>query len=178
MSDFFKLVQRLNQIEDNTDSQSVVENAPLETGSLKAETAATASLLTKFNAIQEANPYQEVVAEAEETEVEETMQDRFAKFMKAERETGTDIDSMKQVIDEATAEYEYADRAFGKMADLINTMEKMVQPGSMLERKIKEAGGEPIALNDLAEALAVAYDALERAHYDALGNTPEQMPED
>jgi len=174
MSDFAALVQRLNQISDN---EAVMEaDAPVAAPT--NDIAATKNLLQAFNEIQDANPYQPVVAEAEEAEVEETMQDRFAKFMKAERETGTDIDSMKRVIDEATAEYEYADRAFGKMAELINSMEKMVREGGMLERKIKEAGGEPVALVDLAEALAVAYDALERAHYDALGNTPEQQPED
>lgn len=168
MSDFSALVQRLNQISDN---EPLVEAAPEQKAA--TEVSATKNLLEAFNQIQQKNPYEPVVAEAEET-----MQDRFAKFMKAERETGTDIDSMKQVIDEATAEYEYADRAFGKMAELINSMEKMVRQGGMLERKIKEAGGEPIALEDLAEALAQAYDALERAHYDALGNTPEQMPEE
>ena len=172
MSDFFKLVQRLNQIEDNTDTTTVVENAPVETGSLKAEAAATASLLQQFEAIKTEEP---VVAEAEELDVEETMQDRFAKFMKAERTAGTEVEEMKSMIDEGTAEYEYADRAFSKMAETINMLEKMVREGGMLETKIAQAGGDIAALSDMREALSSAYDASETAHYDALGGARDGM---
>lgn len=174
MSDFAALVQRLNQISDN---EAVMEaDAPVAAPT--NDIAATKNLLQAFNEIQDANPYQPVVAEAEEAEVEETMQDRFAKFMKAEREAGNDIDTMKSMIDEGTVEYEYADRAFNKMAELINSMEKMVREGGMLETKIAQAGGDSAALADMRQALSDAYEACEQAHYDALGNTPEQQPED
>jgi len=178
MTDFFKLVQRLNQIEDSTEATSVMENSPIETGSLKAETAATASLLQQFNAIQNEKSFVAEKVSEEEIEVEETMQDRFAKFLKAERTAGTEVEEMKSLIDEGTAEYEYADRAFSKIAETINTLEKMVSEGGMLERKIAQAGGDPAALADMRQALSDAYEAYEIAHQDALGSTPEQQPED
>ena len=174
MSDFTALVQKLNSIGNN--EQVDVTPSP-ETTTKRKEIAETASLLTKFNAIQEANPYQPV-AEAKEEEVEETMQDRFAQFLKAERAAGSDIDAMKSMIDEGTAEYEYCDRAFKKMSATIETMEKMVREGGMLEQKISQAGGDPAALADMREALKVAYMKCDESHMDALGSTPEQQPED
>ncbi len=175
MSDFFKLVQKLNDIEENKETSVVTESAP---STKPVEVAETASLLNKFNAISAENPYTPVVAEAQEAEVEETMQDRFAKFLKAERTAGTEVEEMKSMIDEGTAEYEYADRAFSKIAETINTLEQMVREGGMLERKIAQAGGDPAALADMREALDQAYQAYEMAHQDALGSTPEQQPED
>jgi len=175
MSDFFKLVQKLNDIEENRETSVVVESAP---STKPVEIAETANLLNKFNAISAENPYQPVVVEAEEEEVEETMQDRFAKFLKAERTAGTEVDEMKSMIDEGTAEYEYADRAFSKIAETINTLEQMVREGGLLERKIAQAGGDPAALADMRQALSDAYEAYEIAHMDALGSTPEQQPEE
>ena len=172
MSDFFSLVQKLNAISAN---EEVNVTPSEETVAKRKDIAETSALLTKFNAIQDANPYTPVVAEAEEAEVEETMQDRFAQFMKAERQAGSDLDAMKSMIDEGTAEYEYADRAFNKMAELVNSMEKMVREGGMLETKIAQAGGDSSALADMRQALSDAYEACEQAHYDALGNTPEQQ---
>lgn len=172
MSDFFSLVQKLNAISAN---EEVDVTPSEETVAKRKDIAETSALLTKFNAIQDANPYTPVVAEAEESEAETTMQDRFAQFMKAERQAGSDLDTMKSMIDEGTAEYEYADRAFNKMAELINSMEKMVREGGMLETKIAQAGGDSSALADMRQALSDAYEACEQAHYDALGNTPEQQ---
>jgi len=170
MSDFFKLVQKLNDIEENRETSVVTESAP---STKPAEIAETANLLSKFNAISAENPYQPVVVESEE--VEETMQDRFAKFMKAERSAGVEVDEMKSMIDEGTAEYEYADRAFSKMAETINMLEKMVREGGMLETKIAQAGGDVAALADMREALSSAYEASETAHYDALGSAKDGM---
>ena len=173
MSDFASLVQKLNAI--NNDEQVGITPSE-ETTTKRQQVMETKSLLDKFNEIQDANPYQPVVTEAED-EVEETMQDRFAKFLKAERAAGSDVDSMKTAIEEGTSEYEYADRAFSKMAETINTLEKMVREGGMLEMKIAQAGGDPAALRDMRQALSDAYEAYEEAHRDALGSTPEQQPE-
>ena len=175
MSDFFQMVQKLNAIEAN---ETVDITPSEETATKRKNVTETANLLSKFNAIQEANPYQPVVTEAEDTEVEGTMQDRFAKFLKAERATGAEVADMRVAIEEGTAEYEYCDRAFSKMAETINTLEKMVREGGMLESKIAQAGGDPSALNDMREALSQAYEAYETCHMDALGSTPEQMPEE
>ena len=172
MSDFTSLVQKLNSIGNNEEVD--VTPSP-ETATKREEIAETASLLNKFNAIQGENPYKPVVEEAEEVDVEETMQDRFAKFMKAERSAGVEVDEMKSMIDEGTAEYEYADRAFSKMAETINMLEKMVREGGMLETKIAQAGGDIAALSDMREALSSAYDASETAHYDALGSAKDGM---
>ena len=122
MSDFSSLVQKLNAISQN---EEVTLNPSPETVNKRVEIAETATLLNKFNAISAENPYTPVVNEAEEAEVEETMQDRFAKFMKAERSAGVEVDEMKSMIDEGTAEYEYADRAFSKCAETINMLEKI-----------------------------------------------------
>jgi len=175
MSDFFSMVQKLNAISQN---EEVSVTPSPETQTKRQEIAETANLLSKFNEISDANPYTPVVAEAQEAEVEETMQDRFAKFLKAERTAGTEVEEMKSMIDEGTAEYEYADRAFSKIAETINTLEKMVREGGMLERKIAQAGGDPAALADMRQALSDAYEAYEVAHMDALGSTPEQQPEE
>ena len=169
MSDFFSLVQKLNAISSN---EQVDITPSVETTVKRKEISETASLLSKFNAISEERPF---VAETQEVEVEETMQDRFAKFLKAERTAGTEVEEMKSLIDEGTAEYEYADRAFTKIAETINTLEQMVREGGMLEKKIAQAGGDPAALADMRQALSDAYEAYEVAHMDALGSTPEQM---
>jgi len=172
MSDFFKLVQTLNAIEENRETSVVSESAP---STKPVEIAETANLLNKFNAISAENPYTPVVNEAEEVEEDETMQDRFAKFMKAERTAGTEVEEMKVAIEEGTAEYEYADRAFAKMAETINTLEKMCREGGLLETKIAQAGGDITALSDMREALSRAYEASEAAHYDALGSAKDEM---
>jgi len=170
--DFAQLVAKMNEIEKN-ETPEVIQ----ETGEMKTEVGATKDLLSKFNEIQDANPYEPVVAEAKEEEVEETMQDRFAKFMKAERSLGTEVDAIKSTIDEGTAEYEYADKAFSKMGELIEAMQKMVSEGGMLGRKINEAGGDASALVEMQQALNVATEALKRAHNDALGIAVEQTEE-
>ena len=174
MSDFASLVQKLNAINND---EKVDVTPSTETVTKRQEITETKSLLNKFNEIQDANPYTPV-AEAKEEEVEETMQDRFAKFMKAERALGAEVDEMKSMIDEGTAEYEYCDRAFKKMSATIETMENMVREGGMLEKKIAQAGGDPAALADMREALKVAYMKCDESHMDALGSTPEQMPEE
>jgi len=171
MSDFFSMVQKLNAISQN---EEVAVTPSPETQTKRQEIAETANLLSKFNEISDANPYTPVVAEAQEAEVEETMQDRFAKFMKAERAAGSDIDAMKSMIDEGTAEYEYADRAFTKMSETMDMLNSMVAEGGMLGRKINEAGGDATALEEVAQALNVAREALTRAHSDALGIALEQ----
>jgi len=169
--DFAQLVAKMNEIENSKKPEEVIQ----ESGTTKTEVGATKDLLTKFNEIQDANPYEPVVEASEE--VEETMQDRFAKFMKAERSSGAEIDAIKSTIDEGTTEYEYADRAFSKMGELIETMQKMVSEGGMLGRKINEAGGDANALVEMQQALIVASEALSRAHADALGITIEQTEE-
>lgn len=172
MSDFFSMVQKLNAISQNEEVD--VTPSP-ETQTKRKEIAETANLLSKFNAISEERPF---VAEANEAEVEETMQDRFAKFMKAERAAGNDIAAMKSMIDEGTAEYEYADRAFTKMSETMDMLNSMVAEGGMLGRKINEAGGDATALEEVAQALNVAREALTRAHSDALGIALEEQPEE
>ena len=77
----------------------------------------------------------ETVVEAEE-DVEETMQDRFAKFMKAEKDVRSDLETMKSAIEEGTAEYELADQSFQKILEMINVLEKMVREGGMLEKRL------------------------------------------
>jgi len=166
------MVQKLNAISQNEEVD--VTPSP-ETTTKRQEIAETATLLNKFNAISEERPF---VAEAQEPEVEETMQDRFAKFMKAERAAGSDIDAMKSMIDEGTAEYEYADRAFTKMSETMDMLNSMVAEGGMLGRKINEAGGDATALEEVAQALNVAREALTRAHSDALGIALEEQPEE
>ena len=172
MSDFFSMVQKLNAISQNEEVD--VTPSP-ETTTKRQEIAETATLLNKFNAISEERPF---VAETNEPEVEETMQDRFAKFMKAERAAGSDIDAMKSMIDEGTAEYEYADRAFTKMSETMDMLNSMVAEGGMLGRKINEAGGDATALEEVAQALNIAREALTRAHSDALGIALEEQPEE
>jgi hypothetical protein len=181
MSDFFSLVQKLQNIEDNVDTTS---SKPAEASAERKDIMETANILRELDAI-EVTP--KSVAEVksdnlfeakDEVDVEETMNDRFAKFLKAERASGSDIDAMKSMIDEGTAEYEYADRAFSKMGELIETMQSMVAEGGMLGRKINEAGGDATALDEMVQSLNAARDALTRAHSDALGIALEQVEED
>ena len=66
--DFAQLVAKMNEIEKNEEPKVIQE-----TGEMKTEVGATKDLLSKFNEIQDANPYEPVVAEAKvkEEEVEE-----------------------------------------------------------------------------------------------------------
>lgn len=183
MSDFFSMVQKLHEIERN---EEVGQHKPLAENKANdgrpVDVVATANILRELDAI-EVTPKSvaEVKSEnifegkkSEEVDVEETMQNRFAKFMKAERAAGSDIDVMKSMIDEGTAEYEYADRAFTKMSETMDMLNSMVAEGGMLGRKINEAGGDATALEEVAQALNVAREALTRAHSDALGIALEQ----
>ena len=83
----------------------------------------------------DANPYTPV-AEAKEEEVEETMQDLFAKFMKAEREAGAGVDEMKSMIDEGTAEYEYADLHLKRLPLQLIQWNKWCVRAACLKRKL------------------------------------------
>jgi hypothetical protein len=183
MSDFFSLVQKLHAIEANEKPTTVNESATVEVSPERKEVMETANILRELDAIEVtpksvAEVKSENIFEAKkdevEIDVEETMQNRFAKFMKAERAAGSDIDAMKSMIDEGTAEYEYADRAFSKMSETMDMLNSMVAEGGMLGRKINEAGGDAAALEEVAQALNVAREALTRAHSDALGIALEQ----
>jgi hypothetical protein len=179
MSDFFSLVQKLHAIEANEKPTTVNESATVEVSPERKEVMETASILRELDAIEVtpksvAEVKTDRVFEAKkdevEIDVEETMKDRFAKFLKAERQSGVAVEEIKSMIDEGTAEYEYADRAFLKIAETINTLEQMVREGGMLETKIAQAGGDVAALADMRQALSDAYDACEDAHQDALGS--------
>ena len=166
--DFAQLVAKMNEIEKNETSEVIQE-----TGEMKTEVGATKDLLTKFNEIQDANPYEPVV-EAKAEEVEETMQDRFARFLKAERSTGADVQSIQSGIEEGVAEYELADKGFKKILEMINMLEKMVKENGMLEKRIVAAAGMGTArlqpLASMRQALSDAYDACEDAYQDAMGD--------
>jgi hypothetical protein len=186
MSDFFSMVQKLHEIERNeahVERKPLAEQANPATDGRPAEVVATANILRELDAIEvtpksvaevKADDIFEAKKDEVEVDVEETMQNRFAKFMKAERAAGSDIDVMKSMIDEGTAEYEYADRAFTKMSETMDMLNSMVAEGGMLGRKINEAGGDATALEEVAQALDVAREALTRAHSDALGIALEQ----
>ena len=166
--DFAQLVAKMNEIEKN-ETPEVIQ----ETGEMKTEVGATKDLLSKFNEIQDANPYTPVV-EAKEEEVEETMQDRFARFLKAERSTGADVQSIQSGIEEGVAEYELADKGFKKILEMINMLEKMVKENGMLEKRLVAAAGMGTArlqpLASMRQALSDAYDSCEDAYQDAMGD--------
>lgn len=169
--DFAQLVAKMNEIEKN-ETPKVIQ----ETGEMKTEVGATKDLLSKFNEIQDANPYEPVVAEAKvkEEEVEETMQDRFARFLKAERTAGADISTMNTNVEEGVAEYELADKGFKKILEMINMLEKMVKENGTLEKRLVAAAGMDTArlapLATMRQALSDAYDACEDAYQDAMGD--------
>ena len=166
--DFSQLVAKMNEIEKNEPPRVIQE-----TGEMKTEVGATKDLLKKFNEIQDANPYEPVV-EAKAEEVEETMQDRFARFLKAERSAGADVQSIQSGIEEGVAEYEQADNAFKKILEMINMLEKMVKENGMLEKRLVAAAGMGTAriqpLASMRQALSDAYDACEDAYQDAMGD--------
>jgi len=183
MSDFAELVRKINAIDSgkpvskkNIKAPTVSENPTtlhqIHNRGAKIPTVLNEkkSLVKTFKKIEEAKK----VAEQEATE---TMQDRFAKFLKAEREAGSEVEEMKQGLEEASAEYEYADKAFSRMSETINTLEKMVREGGMLEKKIAQAGGDATALIDMREALSSAYEACEASHYHAMGSGDSQSGE-
>jgi hypothetical protein len=166
--DFAQLVAKMNEIE-NSKPEEVIQ----ESGKTTTEVGSTKDLLKKFNEIQDANPYVPVV-EVKEEEVQDTMQDRFARFLKAERSAGADVQSMQTEIEEGVAEYEQADQAFKKILEMINMLEKMVREGGTLEKRIIAAdGGKTSRIAPLAsmrQALSDAYDACEDAYQDAMGD--------
>lgn len=152
-----------SKVDQEARRQGSADMEPGDADELRYKVAKKMGLVETLKKVEEAKK----VAEEEATE---TMQDRFAKFLKSEREAGTAVEEMKQGLEEASAEYEYADRAFSKMSETINTLEKMCREGGMLEQKIIQAGGDATALSDMREALSSAYEACEASHYHAMGS--------
>ena len=60
----------------------------------------------------------------------------------------------------------------------MDMLKTMVAEVGMDGRKINEAGGDATALEEVAQALNVAREALTRAHSDALGIALEEQPEE
>ncbi len=189
MSDFADLVKKINEIDaDQQVSKKKIPN--VQTDSSNTNTAAMADILSKIhnqgNVYTPYTPTQEKVRLAETfKEIEEgkakkkvedtqTMQDRFAQFLKSEKTAGNDITTMKANVEEGVAEYELADKGFKKILEMINMLEKMVKENGTLEKRLTAAAGMETArlqpLADMRQALSDAYDACEDAYQDAMGD--------
>ena len=70
--------------------------------------------------------------------------------------------------------YQEADKGFKKMLNTINQLEKMVKENGFIEKKLVDAAGMGTArlqpLADMRQALSDAYDSVEDAYQDAMGD--------
>ena len=172
MSDFFKLVQRLNDIEENKETSVVTESAP---STKPVEIAETASLLNKFNAISAENPYTPVVAEAQEAEVEETddMATRYRNFMKSEVEAGSDLRSVATTVAETNIGAAKLDRMFSSTYKVMEQLVDITAEGGQLSGGVIAEGGDESYLNQAHEKIAEAFQALKDAHMYAVKQAEE-----
>ena len=70
--------------------------------------------------------------------------------------------------------YQEADKGFKKMLNSINSLEKMVKENGFIEKKLVDAAGMGTArlqpLADIRQALSDAYDAVEDAYQESMGD--------
>jgi hypothetical protein len=172
MSDFFKLVQKLNDIEENKETSVVTESAP---STKPVEVAETASLLNKFNAISAENPYTPVVAEAQKAEVEETddMATRYRNFMKSEVEAGSDLRSVATTVAETNIGAAKLDRMFASTYKVMEQLVDITAEGGQLSGGVIAEGGDESYLNQAHEKIAEAFQALKDAHMYAVKQAEE-----
>lgn len=176
---FTSLVRKLNNISED---QITGETQTAETNQPEQITE-TANLLRALDNIHQektisVSQVDDLDAELEPVmedseELENSIQRRFAQFLKTETDSGTDIDTLRNVVDEGTAEYAFASRAFEKMQETIDTLSNMVAEGGKLGSKIVEAGGDASGLEEARTALETAKVALDAAKNSALGGVVE-----
>jgi hypothetical protein len=170
MSDFFKLVQKLNDIEENRETSVVVESAP---STKPVEIAETANLLSKFNAISAENPYQPVVVEAEEVEETDDMATRYRNFMKSEVEAGNDLSTVATTVAETNIGAAKLDRMFNSTYKVMEQLVAITAEGGQLSGGVIAEGGDESYLNVAHEKIAEAFQALKDAHMYAVKQAEE-----
>jgi len=131
MSDFAKLVQKLNMIENNEEVSSV-SSAP-------QNIMETANLLNKFNEISNANPYQSV-AEAVEEEADD-MATRYRNFMKSEVAAGSDLSTVATTVAETNIGAAKLDRMFASTYKVMEQLVAITQEGGQLSGGVIAEGG-------------------------------------
>ena len=170
MSDFFKLVQKLNDIEENKETSVVVESAP---STKPVEIAETANLLSKFNAISAENPYQPVVVEAAEVEETDDMATRYRNFMKSEVEAGNDLSTVATTVAETNIGAAKLDRMFSSTYKVMEQLVDITAEGGQLSGGVIAEGGDESYLNVAHEKIAEAFQALKDAHMYAVKQAEE-----
>ena len=170
MSDFFKLVQRLNDIEENKETSVVTESAP---STKPVEIAETANLLSKFNAISAENPYQPVVVEAAEVEETDDMATRYRNFMKSEVEAGNDLSTVATTVAETNIGAAKLDRMFASTYKVMEQLVDITAEGGQLSGGVIAEGGNESYLNVAHEKIAEAFQALKDAHMYAVKQAEE-----
>ena len=170
MSDFFKLVQKLNDIEENKETSVVTESAP---SAKPVEIAETANLLNKFNAISAENPYQPVVVEAEEVEETDDMATRYRNFMKSEVEAGNDLSTVATTVAETNIGAAKLDRMFSSTYKVMEQLVAITAEGGQLSGGVIAEGGDESYLNVAHEKIAEAFQALKDAHMYAVKQAEE-----
>jgi len=170
MTDFFKLVQTLNDIEENRETSTVNESAP---STQPVEIAETANLLNKFNAISAENPYQPVVVESEEVEETDDMATRYRNFMKSEVEAGSDLSTVATTVAETNIGAAKLDRMFSSTYKVMEELVAITAEGGQLSGGVIAEGGDESYLNVAHEKIAEAFQALKDAHMYAVKQAEE-----
>ena len=179
---FTSLVKKLNAISDDSVTNDKVINESAVQENKPQEIMETASLLRTLDDIDKDKKIQEhhkkdedgnTIPHDEAEDLESSINQRFAQFLKTETNSGTDMETLKAAIGEGTAEYEFANRAFTKMQETIDTISNMVAEGGKLSNKIVEAGGDDSGLAEARVALDAAKQALAVAQQSALGGVVE-----
>ena len=78
-------------------------------------------------------------------------------------------------VKEAYSSIEHmVDQAFERMLGRLNAMTKMTRSDGALAKNIDSIGGDSAYLKDAQQAIDAAYDAIEDAHYEALGHIVDE----
>ena len=177
MSDFTQLVARLNAISMDqeplktvlgTDLYNKVDESTLKIDANPDKTAMKGLLSIMGDIPQE----QEAVVESEEVTEEdpaEALSGRFKEFLQKEANTSP-IADIQAVTEEQSNDYIRTDKMFTRMLDGINKMETMMP---MLANMMEKTGASGMSItkgiDEVAEHLSQAYEALTVIHNDTLG---------
>jgi hypothetical protein len=96
------------------------------------------------------------------------------KGLPEKKKTNESINESVEFNESYTRVEQMVDDAFTRMLGRLNAMTKMTRSDGALAKNIQAIGGDPAYLKDTQQAIDDAYDAVEEAHYGALGHIVDE----
>ena len=93
---------------------------------------------------------------------------------KRKKKTNESINESVEFNESYNRVEQMVDDAFTRMLGRLNAMTKMTRSDGALAKNIQAIGGDPAYLKDTQQAIDDAYDAVEEAHYGALGHIVDE----